>query len=289
MGRVDSRFVTVTGTRMHYLSAGAGKPILFLHGMPTQAYLWRDIIPTLSEHAMCIAPDLIGMGQSDQPKLVYSIDNHVRYLSAFIEALSLQDITLVTHGWGSVIGLDYAQRHPNKIAALAFFESHLRPIRDKRQLSLPMQQWIAQLPKASALEAEMLKSNQLLDYFFPNALMGRLSPAAKAVYAKPFEQAAARLPLVHYLQAVPKGESDSPTLQLIARYSQWLVASQLPKLMLYAMPGFMTTMESVAWARDQLSSLTQVCLGEALHFAQESMPAEFAQSLKNWYVDTVVK
>lgn len=289
MAVVQSRFVSVNQARMHYLSAGAGKPMLFLHGMPTQAYLWRHILPVLSDQVQCIAPDLIGMGQSDQPELEYSIEDHVRYLSAFIDALSLDNITLVLHGWGSVIGLDYARRHPDKIAALAFFESHLRPIRDKRQLSLPMQQWLAQFPPASTLASDMVKNNQLMDYFLPNALMGRLSPAVKAVYAKPFASQSACLPLLHYLQAVPKGESDSPTLQLIARYSQWLVASPLPKLMLYAMPGFMTTMETVAWARDRLSSLTQVCLGEALHFAQESMPTEFAQSLKNWYVDTVIE
>lgn len=62
-------------------------------------------------HARCIAPDLIGMGQSDKPRIDYRVEDHAHYLQAFIEALGLGLFVLVVHDWGSALGLDWARRH----------------------------------------------------------------------------------------------------------------------------------------------------------------------------------
>ena len=61
---------------MHYIDEGEGDPILFLHGNPTSAYLWRNILPHLSPRGRCIAPDLIGMGKSDKPDIKYRFFDH---------------------------------------------------------------------------------------------------------------------------------------------------------------------------------------------------------------------
>ena len=82
---------------MHYIDEGAGDPILFLHGNPTSSYLWRNIIPYLTPHARCIAPDLIGMGKSDKPNIKYRFFDHAKYVEAFIEKLGITNITLVVH------------------------------------------------------------------------------------------------------------------------------------------------------------------------------------------------
>ena len=60
----ESRYADVLGSRMHYIEEGEGEAVLFLHGQPTSSYLWRNIVPLVSPHARCIAPDLIGMGRS---------------------------------------------------------------------------------------------------------------------------------------------------------------------------------------------------------------------------------
>jgi haloalkane dehalogenase len=73
-----------------------------------RCYLWRNIIPHVLPHARCIAPDLIGMGKSDKPKLAYRFQDHARYLDGFIEELDLKNITLVVHDWGSGLGFHYA-------------------------------------------------------------------------------------------------------------------------------------------------------------------------------------
>src|SRR4029077_17179286 len=106
------RVVSVLDPQMSYFEAGGGDPIVFLHGNPTSSYLWRNIIPYLSEHGRCLAPDLIGMGQSGKsPSGAYRFVHHARYLDAWFEALDLtRDITLVIPDWGSALGFHRATR-----------------------------------------------------------------------------------------------------------------------------------------------------------------------------------
>ncbi len=124
----QSKFVDVLGSRMHYVEEGAGDPVLFLHGNPTSSYLWRNVIPHVSPLGRCIAPDLIGMGKSDKPDIGYGFFDHSRYVEGFIEALGLQNITLVIHDWGSALGFHYARRHEGNVKGIAFMEAIVRPV-----------------------------------------------------------------------------------------------------------------------------------------------------------------
>jgi len=116
-----SHYIEVLGSKMHYVEQGSGDPILFLHGIPSSSYLWRNIIPFLADKGRCIAVDLIGLGKSDKPDIAYTVFDHIRYIEAFINALGLTNLTIVMHAWGSVIGFDYAMRNEANIKALAFF------------------------------------------------------------------------------------------------------------------------------------------------------------------------
>src|SRR5215475_12394342 len=121
------RHVQVHGARMAYVDEGEGDPIVFLHGNPTSAYLWRNVIPHVTSVGRCIAPDLIGMGQSDKPDIEYRFVDHVRYVEGLIETLALNNLTLVLHGWGGVIGFDYARRHEENVKGMVFVETLLAP------------------------------------------------------------------------------------------------------------------------------------------------------------------
>ena len=120
-----SRHVEVHGSPMHYVEAGAGDPIVFLHGNPTSSYLWRNVIPHLAPLGRCIAPDLIGMGRSGKPDIEYGFFDHARYVDGFVDALGLRDITLVIHDWGSALGFHYAMRHEKNVKAIAYLEAIL--------------------------------------------------------------------------------------------------------------------------------------------------------------------
>jgi haloalkane dehalogenase len=112
------------GLRMAYVAAGPadGQPVLLLHGEPTWSYLWRTVIPVLTDAGhRVIAPDLIGFGRSDKPAEVadHSYARHVEWVRAFvIDAMDLNGLTVVGHDWGGLIGLRVATEHPARVARL---------------------------------------------------------------------------------------------------------------------------------------------------------------------------
>ena len=114
---------------MHYVEEGSGEPILLVHGNPTSAYLWRNVIPHLAGSGRCIALDLIGMGKSDKPDIPYRIFDHVEYFEGFIAALGLENIRLVLHDWGGFLGMHYAARHADNVRAIAFMEAVVKPMK----------------------------------------------------------------------------------------------------------------------------------------------------------------
>src|ERR1700744_3102617 len=95
--------INVLDSTMAYREAGNREApgALFLHGNPTSSYIWRNILPLVAPVAHCIAPDLIGFGQSGKPDIEYRFADHVRYLDAFIEAYGLPSAYLVAQDWGT--------------------------------------------------------------------------------------------------------------------------------------------------------------------------------------------
>lgn len=281
--QLQSQWLTIDHSKIHYVESGEGDPILFLHGMPTSSYLWRNIIPHFNNSTRCIAPDLIGMGQSDKPDIAYTLADHIHYIEHFIEQLDLRDITLVVHGWGSAIGFDIAARHPERFKALAFFESHVRPTLDWDRLSLPVQQLAAMLTTPEKAHHAVVEDNFMLEVLLPNGVVTELEPEVMQAYAKPFKTAKDRQVFWQYLMDLPLGVDDGDVVKRMSAYSDWLQQTTLPKLMLYAVPGFITTIDTVNWAKNNLSNLSLECLDDVMHFAQESAPHLFAVTLKQWY------
>lgn len=127
------RSVEVLGRTMAYVDAGSGRPIVLLHGNPTSSYLWRNVIPHLEGSGRCMAPDLIGMGDSaklpDSGPDSYTFAEHRRYLDAWMEEVgATEDVTLVVHDWGSALGFDWAVRHPNSVAGIVYMEASVTPV-----------------------------------------------------------------------------------------------------------------------------------------------------------------
>lgn len=280
---LSSHYIDILGSKIHYLEAGLGDPILFIHGMPTSSYLWRKVIPFVSGEARCIAPDLIGMGKSDKPDIEYRIFDHIRYIDNFIEKMDLKNITLVLHGWGSLVGFDIASRHPEKIKGLVFYESYIRPENDWKMLSLPVQQFASLLARPGASYRAIVKQNYLVDKLLPSGIIRQLSEEEMEVYRAPFRTPESRKPLWQYVQDLPIGNGPSDVSDLILAYSNWLCETPIPKLMFYAVPGFITTMDAVQWAKTHFKNLKLESIDDALHFGQEVYPELFGMKLEQWY------
>src|SRR5215472_4515951 len=130
----QKRRTEVLGKTMAYVEVGTGDPIVFLHGNPTSSYLWRNVLPYLQGQGRCLAPDLIGMGDSEKlPQSgldSYSFVEHRRYLDALLETLGVNErVVLVLHDWGSALGFDWANRHREAVKGIAYMEALVQPVR----------------------------------------------------------------------------------------------------------------------------------------------------------------
>jgi len=105
--------------QIHHVEEGAGPTVLLMHGEPTWAYLYRHMIPVLVDGGCrAVAPDLVGFGRSDKPtnREDYTYQRHVDWMSAWLEANDLTDITLVCQDWGGLIGLRLLCQYPDRFA-----------------------------------------------------------------------------------------------------------------------------------------------------------------------------
>lgn len=279
--KLTSKYADVYGSKMHFIEAGEGDAIVFLHGIPTSSYLWRNVIPHLSTLGRCIAPDLIGFGQSDKPDIEYTVFDHIKYIQKFIEILDLKNITLVMHGWGSVIGFDYTIRHENNCKGLVFYEAFLRSY-NGNDISLPFQEQLTELQEMENISDLTMPASVFVDKIIPQNIMRQLSDDEMTHYRQPFLTEGAGKPIVQYLKELPKGDGESKVDKLIANYSAKLTKSMLPKLLLYSVPGFITTIATVMWAKEHLPNLEIADIGEELHLAQESNPSLIGETISVW-------
>lgn len=121
-------YVEIGDTRLHYVDAGSGdEVILCLHGEPTWSYLYRHIIPVLSEHYRVVVPDMVGFGKSDKYAELdaYNFQMHFDKLVGFIESLDLTNITLICQDWGGLLGLTIAANHGDRFARLVVLNTFL--------------------------------------------------------------------------------------------------------------------------------------------------------------------
>ncbi len=276
------QFVDVLQSKLAYIEHGKGDPILFLHGVPTSSYLWRNVIPYVATVGRCLSLDLIGFGQSGKPDIDYSIQDHLAYLTAFMDKLALEDVTLVMHGWGSVCGFAYAMQNPSRIKKLAFYESHIRPMLNWNMMALPVQEFARGLKSIEDLENKILHSDYFMEKMFPIANMRQLSAEEISYYKAPFQSASDRRPLITYMREVPWLGQNMESIDFISHYSEQLVQSSIPKLLMFAIPGFITTIDMVTWAKENLSHLTLCDLGDAMHYAQETNPELMGKILAVW-------
>ena len=150
-------------------------------------------------------------------------------------------------------------------------------------MALPVQQLSIRLRNIKALEEKILDTNYFMEKIFPLTHLRELSKEELAHYSEPFQSAKDRKPLVSYIQEVPWLTQNQATMDFIAQYANQLTQSTIPKLLLFAVPGFITTIDMVSWAKAHLTHLTLCDLGDAMHYAQETNPELMGKTLAVWY------
>jgi pimeloyl-ACP methyl ester carboxylesterase len=130
----------VNGTRLHYVTAGEGPPVMLLHGWPQTWYEWRHVIDLLADEYQVIAPDLRGFGYSAKPAAGYDAGTMAADLAALADHLGLRDVTVLGHDWGAVFGYVYAAKTPSQVRALGIVEMALPGVGVMEQAMAPQPQ-----------------------------------------------------------------------------------------------------------------------------------------------------
>ncbi|HKI98436.1 MAG TPA: haloalkane dehalogenase [bacterium] len=276
----ESRFVQVKGSRMHYVEAGQGDPILLIHGNPTSSYLWRNVIPHLTKVGRCIAPDLIGFGKSDKPDIPYRVFEHAEYIEGFIEALKLKHIVLVLHDWGGFMGLSYAAGHPDNVRAIALMEAVIKPMR-MRDRSEGFQRAFSMM-RSQVGRDKVLKENFFVERVLPGSILRKLSEEEMAAYRAPFPTPESRLPTWVCPNEVPIDGHPSDVHAAVWDNADRVARAGMPILMLTFQPGAIIGPLEVEWARAKFPNLTLRDMGPGIHFVQEDQPAEIGQVIATW-------
>ena len=278
------QFVQVRGKRMAYVEMGEGDAIVFQHGNPTSSYLWRNIMPHLADQGRCIAVDLIGMGDSDKlddsgPDS-YRYVEHRDYLFAAWEALNISDrVTLVTHDWGSALGFDWAQQHAESVLGIAYMEAIVRPVTWDEWPDAARQ--VFQGFRSDAGESMVLEKNLFVERVLPGSVLRELTDEEMLVYRRPFQEAGEdRRPTLTWPRQIPIEGEPSDVHDIVAGYSAWLAASDVPKFFVNADPGAILIGPQREFCRTWNNQQEVTVPGT--HFLQEDSPHEIGNAIAEW-------
>jgi haloalkane dehalogenase len=284
----SKKYVEVLGSKMACVDEGvgeAGTPVaLLLHGNPTSSYLWRNVIPHITPHMRCVAPDLIGFGDSDKPDIPYRVEDHARYLQTFIEALQLNDVILILHDWGSALGLDWARRHPTRIRGLALME-FLRPIPTWLDLGQQASEFLKTFRHPVMGRKLIIDDNAFIEKGLPDGIVRELSPEEMAEYRRPFLNPKDREPIHRFPNELPIAGTPSDVYAMAMAYHDWFLETETPKIFFHATPGIFIPPARAAFYRACLKSCRAVDLGEGYHYLQEDHPDTIGKEIAAWLGD----
>ena len=277
----ERKRVSVLDSELAYVDTGSGDPVVFLHGNPTSSYLWRNIIAEVEGGARCLAPDLIGMGDSGKnPAGSYRFVDHARYLDAWFEAVGLdrhtKNVTLVVHDWGSALGFHWAYRHQDSIKALVYMEAIVCPL--TWQTFPEAARKVFQGFRSPAGEEMVLQHNVFVERVLPGSVVRTLTEEEMAVYRKPYtEPGESRRPTLTWPRQIPIEGEPADVVEIVEQYGQWLSGSELPKLFVNADPGAILTGPQREYCRTWPNQKEITVTGS--HFIQEDAPQEIGRAI----------
>jgi haloalkane dehalogenase len=277
------KHVKVLGADMAYVEVGQGRPIVFLHGNPTSSYLWRHVIPEVAGSGRCIAPDLIGMGDSQKagsgPRSYRFVD-HRTYLDALLEVLGVhENVVIVGHDWGGALGFDWANRHRAGVGAIVYMETLVMPV--------TWDDWpeagrhIFAAMRSEAGEEMILDKNVFVERILPASVLTPLSEETMAEYRRPYlEQGEGRRPTLTWPREIPIDGEPAAVVEVVQRYGRWLSESKVPKLFINADPGSILVGRARQFCR-AWPNQTEVTV-PGIHFIQEDSGRQIGRAIADW-------
>ncbi|MEQ9300490.1 MAG: haloalkane dehalogenase [Cyclobacteriaceae bacterium] len=288
--KYESKYLTVGDNKVHYIESGKGDPVIFLHGIPTWSYLWRNVVNKVDDNKRAIAPDFLGYGKSDFP-LDKQVPLEAQYmmLKGFISQLGLKNLILVVNDLGSFVGLHYAAQHPENIKGIVMIEASY----------MPGEEWYKQLTFKQKMMVSMMKSEKRAKKMLVDKNMGgrkmvsmftqrKLSDEEKEMYLMPFEEEDRRYAMINgpgptefpkKMISTEKGDMAD----VMNSFAKELTKATYPIHLIYAKPGMLVRKEAVEYARANFKNYSETYIGKGKHFVPESHPKAIAKAINKWY------
>jgi len=278
--------VNILGSTMAYREAGDREaPVaLFLHGNPTSSYVWRNVLPHVASVAHCIAPDLIGFGQSGKPDVEYRVADHVRYLDAFLEQSGIESAFVVAQDWGTALAFLLAARRPEFIRGLAFME-----------FVKPLPSWDRFVPGAAEIfqkfrtpgvgEEIILQNNFFVEQVLPMNIVRKLTDEEMSVYRTPFPTPESLRPTWRFPNEIPIAGEPEDVYSSLEKAHEVLAQSTYPKLLFAGDPGAIVSPAMAQSVVKGLKNCRLVQLSSGLHFLQEDHPDVIGANIKEWLIE----
>jgi len=275
--------ILVNNKNMAYVEMGNGETMLFLHGNPTSSYLWRNIMPYFSNTKRCIAPDLIGMGDSDKLDSndvgTYNFFEHQKWLSDFLELLNLGNkIILVLHDWGSALGFDWAIKNIDRVAGIIYMEGIVCPLTwdNWDEKSAPLFQAF----RSDAGENMIIEKNIFVERVLPGSVLRGLTEEEMEVYRRPFLKKEDRRPTLDWPNQIPIDNEPKDVVSVVDKYAKFLSKNNTPKLFINAQPGAILIGKQREFCRSWPNQSEFTVPGS--HFIQEDSPDLIGEGILNW-------
>jgi haloalkane dehalogenase len=273
----------VLGVPMAYVEHGRGDPVVLIHGNPTSSYLWRKVIPAVSKVGRCIAPDLIGMGDSAKPfhgPTAYRFDDHRTYLEGLLEALEIgPNVTLVGHDWGGALAFDWGRRHPRAVAGVAYMETIVTP--------LTWDDWpesarsIFEGFRSDAGEELIIDKNFFVDRVMPASVLDTIPESVMDVYRAPYRRPGeSRRPTLTWPREIPIDGQPADVAAIVEANEHWMEGPGVRKLFVNADPGSILTGRQREVCRTWANQEEVTVRG--LHFIQEDSGEEIGDAIASW-------
>jgi haloalkane dehalogenase len=282
--------IEVLDSTMAYREAGdpAAPVVLFLHGNPTSSYIWRNILPIVAPVAHCVAPDLIGFGQSGKPHIEYRFADHVRYLDAFLDAAGIEFAYVVAQDWGSGLAFHLAARRPDFVRALAFME-FIRPMPSWDEFDQNAVEIFKKFRTPAVGEELILGGNAFVEGVLPGATVRKLSEEEMSVYRAPFATPESRRPTWRFPNELPIEGQPADVYATIERAHRALADSNYPKLLFAGDPGALTPPAFALNFARGLNNCRFVQLSSGLHYLQEDHPDVIGANVKEWLLEIGIR
>ncbi|GAA3083408.1 haloalkane dehalogenase [Pseudonocardia yunnanensis] len=281
-------YAEVLGRRIALIDEGDGAPIVFLHGNPTSSYLWRSVLPALQGKGRLIAPDLIGMGDSEklgpEDPSRYTFAQHSAFLDALLEKLGVtKNVTLVLHDWGGALGFHWARRHPSAVRGIAYMEAIAATYKSWAEWPAVAREAF-QAFRSEQGEELVLQNNAFVEgVLFGMGTLRELTEEEKAEYRRPYLQPGDdRQVTLSWPRQLPIVGEPADVVGIVEEFGRWLTTTRgVPKLFVNAEPGAILG-EGIqrdfcrTWP-DQ----TEITV-PGVHYIQEDSGNEIGKAIADW-------